>query len=164
MKNLIAFPLLIFAVILQSSVVSQFKLLSGFPDLPLLILAAWALQERVETAWHWAALVCLLTGFISHFPWFTLSYLAVVWLACALQKRVWQASLLAMFSVVFAGTLIVHLFSFAALATLGTPLNLGDAMGLVVLPSLLLNMLFSIPIYGAMRDLALWVYPPEEYA
>lgn len=48
MRNLIAFPLLALAIILQSSVVSQIKLISGYADLMLIILAAWALQERVE--------------------------------------------------------------------------------------------------------------------
>lgn len=163
MRNLIAFPLLLLAAILQSSVVSQIRLLSGFADLTMLILAAWALQERVQSAWHWAALAFLLTGFLSHFPWFALGYFAVVWLARTLQKRVWQAPLLAMFSVTFAGTLLIHLASFSMLAVLGTPLPFGDAVSLATLPSLLLNMILSIPVYGMMRDLARWVYPPEEY-
>ena len=38
-----------------------------------------------------------------------------------------------------------------------------DVVGLIALPSLLLNMLFSIPVYTFMRDLARWVYPPEEF-
>jgi len=38
-----------------------------------------------------------------------------------------------------------------------------DVIGLITLPSLLLNMLFSIPIYVFIRDLARWVYPVEEY-
>ncbi|MBI2331271.1 MAG: hypothetical protein HYU84_03750, partial [Chloroflexi bacterium] len=65
MRNLIAFPLLGLAVILQSSTVSQVNLLSGYADLPLVLLAAWALQERVESSWHWGALTCLFSGFIS---------------------------------------------------------------------------------------------------
>jgi hypothetical protein len=34
---------------------------------------------------------------------------------------------------------------------------------MITLPSLLLNMLFSIPIYTLMRDLSYWVYPIEEH-
>jgi len=55
MRNLIAFPLLVLAIILQSSVISQIKLISGYADLMLIVLAAWALQDRVTSAWHWAA-------------------------------------------------------------------------------------------------------------
>lgn len=164
MRNLIAFPLLALAIIVQSSVVSQIKLISGYADLMLIILAAWALQERVESAWHWAVLACIFTGFVSSLPWMinVLGYFAVVYLAQSLQRRVWQAPLLAMFSVTFAGTILMHLISFIVLRLSGTPFAFGDVVGLITLPSLLLNMLFAIPVYTFMRDLARWVYPYEE--
>lgn len=165
MRNIVAFPLLLLAVILQSSVISQVKLLSGYADLPLLMLAAWALQERVKSAWHWTALACIMLGFVSSMPWFVIAvgYFMVVFMAQALQRRVWQAPLLAMFSVTFVGTLFVNLSAFAVLRLMGTPFIFSDVIGLIVLPGLLLNMLFSIPIYAFMRDVARWVYPVEEY-
>lgn len=165
MRNLIAFPLLGLAVILQSSVVSRVNLLSGYADLPMILVAAWALQERVETSWHWAVTACLMVGFISGAPWLIVlvGYLGVVFLARTLQRRVWHAPLLAMFSVVFLGTWFQHLISFIVLRALGTPFQLADVIGLITLPSLLLNMLLSIPIYAFMRDLSFWVYPVEEY-
>jgi rod shape-determining protein MreD len=165
MRNIVAFPLLLLAVILQSAVVSQVKLLSGYADLPLLLFGAWALQKRVKSAWHWAALGCAMLGFVSTMPWpvLVIGYFAVVFIAQALQRRVWQAPLLAMFSVTFIGTLFLHLLSFTVLRLLGTPFVFEDVIGLITLPSLLLNMLFSIPIYAFMRDLARWVYPVEEY-
>ena len=165
MRNLVAFPLLGLAVILQSSVISQIKLLSGYADLPLLVLAAWALQERVKSAWHWTALACIMLSFVSSMPWPVLfiGYFSVVFIAQALQRRVWQAPLLAMFSVTFTGTLFINILSFAVLRILGTPFAFADVIGLIVLPSLLLNMLFSILIYAFMRELSRWVYPLEEY-
>ena len=165
MRNIIAFPLLLLAVVLQSSVVSQVKLLSGYADLPLLVLGAWALQDRVKSGWHWAALGCVMLAFVSVMPLpvIVIGYFAVIFIAHILQRRVWQAPLLAMFSVTFFSTLFLQLLSFATLRLLGTPLGLYDVIGLIVLPSLLLNMLFSIPVYVFMRDLARWVYPAEEY-
>ena len=165
MRNIVAFPLLLLAVIVQSAVISQVKLISGYADLLLLILCAWALQKRVESAWHWAALTCALLAFVTNMPWIVLviGYFAVIYIAQTLQKRVWQAPLLAMFSVIFIGTLFMHLLSYIVLIVLGTPLKFADVIGLITLPSLLLNMLFSIPIYSFMRDLAQWVYPAEEY-
>jgi rod shape-determining protein MreD len=163
MRNLVAFPMLALAVILQSSIVSQIKLLSGFADLPLIMIAAWALQERVKSAWHWAVLACAMVSFVSKMPWPVLlvGYLAVVFIAQTLQKRVWQAPLLAMFSVTIIGTLIMNLLSFGALQILGTSFSPGEVAGLIVLPGLLLNMLFSIPVYTFIRDLSRWVYPEE---
>ena len=164
MRYLIAFPLLGLAVILQSSAVSQVRLLSGYADLPLVLLAAWALQEQVESSWHWGVLTCLFSGFISSMPVPVViaGYLGVVFVARILQRRVWQAPLLAMFSVVFLGTLFSHVVSFVVLSFLGTPFVFGDVMGLITLPSLLLNMLLAIPVYAFMRDLSHWVYPAQE--
>ncbi len=165
MRNIIAFPLLGLAIILQSSIIGQVRLLSGYADLLLLILAAWALQERVKSAWHWAVVACLLIGFVSSMPWpvVVIGYLGVIFMAQILQRRVWQAPLLAMFSVIFIGTIFIHLVSFVVLRVLGTPLPFEDVISLITLPSLLLNMLFSIPVYALMRDLAHWVYPLEEH-
>lgn len=165
MRNIIAFPLLGLAVILQTSVIGRINLISGYADLPLILLAAWALQERVKSSWHWMATICLMLGFVSALPWpvVVVGYCGVVFVAQILQKRIWQAPLLAMFSVVFVGTLFMHLLSFAVLRISGTPFLFSDVMGLITLPSLLLNMLFSIPIYTLIRDLAVWVYPEEQY-
>ncbi len=123
MRNLIAFPLLGLAVILQSSVVSQVQLLSGYADLPLVLLAAWALQERVDSSWHWGAVTCLLVGFLSRLPLPVVfgGYFGVLFLARILQRRVWQAPLLAMFSVVFFGTLFFQVLTYIVLGFLGTP-------------------------------------------
>jgi hypothetical protein len=164
MRNIVAFPLLLLAVILQSSMVSQVKLLSGYADLLLLVLGAWALQSRVKSAWHWTALGCAMLAFVSKMPWpvLVVGYFAVVYVAKTLQRRVWQAPLLAMFSVAFIGTLVLHLLSYVVLRLLGTPFAFADVIGLITLPSLLLNILFSIPIYAFIRDLARWVYPVEE--
>jgi hypothetical protein len=164
MRNVIAFPLLGLAVMLQSSIVSQVVLLSGYADLPMLLLAAWALQERVRSAWHWAFVTAIMVGFVTRLPWMIVvaGYIAVVLMAQTLQRRVWQAPLLAMFSVTFAGTLLMQILTYAYLSASGTTLPLGDVLGLVTLPSLLLNMLFALPVYAFMRDLARWVYPSEE--
>lgn len=164
MRNIIAVPIIGMAVIFQSAIISQFTLLSGFADLLLVMLAAWALQEGVTTAFQWAFLAGVMESFVSHMPWFILipGYLIVVFLALLLQRRVWQAPLLAMFSVTFLGTLLMHLLSFLYLRLSGDPLPFGDSMGLITLPSLLLNLLLSIPAYGLMRDLAHWVFPSTE--
>ncbi len=164
MRNLIALPIIVLAVILQSAIVSRVYLLSGFADLPLVMLAAWALQDEVETAWQWAVATGLLVGFVSKMPLFApiLGYLVVVALAQTLQRRVWQAPLLAMFSVTFLGTILVSLLSLAVLRLSGVPLPLSDSLGLLTLPGVLLNMLLAIPAYAVMRDLARWVYPSPE--
>jgi len=164
MRNLIAVPVIILSVILQSSVVSGIKLLSGYADLPLIMIAAWALQEQVDTSWHWAVATGLLVGFISGISWVipVTGYLIVVALAKVLQMRVWQAPLLAMFSISFLGTIVLDALVYISLRFSGVPLPFQDSFGLQTLPRVLLNLLFSIPVYAVMRDLAYWTYPSPE--
>ena len=164
LRNLIAFPLLALVVILQSAVISRMTLLSGYADLMLIFLAAWALKADASSAWLWAILGGIMVSFVSGMPWIVemSGYLFVVLLAQILKQRVWQAPLLAMFSVIFLGTLSMNLLALLVLNLLGTPLPFGDSLGLIVLPSVLLNLLFSIPVYAVIRDLAQWVSPVEE--
>lgn len=163
-RNLIAFPLLALVVILQSAVISQMTLLAGYADLMLIILAAWALKADAVSAWLWAILGGIMVSFVSGMPWFVviIGYLFVVLIAQILRQRVWQAPLLAMFSVIFMGTLSMNLLALLVLNLLGTPLPFGDALGLIILPSMLLNLLFSIPVYAVIRDTAQWVSPAPE--
>jgi hypothetical protein len=91
-----------------------------------------------------------------------LGYIAVVALAQIFQRRVWQAPLLAMFSITFLGTMILSVLSVVVLRVSGVSLPLSDVFGLLTLPGVLLNMLLAIPVYAVMRDLARWVYPSPE--
>lgn len=164
MRNLVAVPVILLTVILQMAVISRIYLLSGIADLPLVMLAAWASQDDVDSAWQWAVATGVLVGFVSALPWVVplVGYIAVIALARVLQQRVWQAPLLAMFSITFLGTIVVSFLSLAALRLAGVSLPLSDVLGLVTLPSVLLNMLLAIPAYAVMRDLARWVYSAPE--
>lgn len=164
MRNLVAVPVILLAVILQSAMISRIYLLSGMADLPMVLLAAWALQDEVDSAWHWAIAMGVLVGFVSGIQWFVpvIGYIIVVGLAQVLQRRVWQAPLLAMFTITFLGTIVLSILSLAVLRFAGVPMAVGDVLGLLTLPGVLLNMLIAIPVYAVMRDLARWVYPNPE--
>jgi hypothetical protein len=164
MRNLVAVPVILLTVILKSSVISRVYLLSGIADLPLVMLAAWALQDGVDSAWHWAIATGLMIGFISGISWVVpvAGYIAVVVMAYLFQRRVWQAPLLAMFTITFLGTVLVSFLSIGVLRFSGVELPMSDVLGLVMLPGVLLNMLLAIPVYAVMRDLARWVYPAPE--
>jgi hypothetical protein len=166
MRNLVAIPLLALVAIAQSAIVPAFSLLSGYADVLLVLLVAWALQDGVTTGLQWALLGSLMISLVSHLPWFIYlgCYAGVVLLAQLLQRRVWQVPLLAMFTVTFLGTVLIHSMSYIYLRLAGRSLSLSDVMGLVTLPSLLLNLIIAIPMFGMMRDLARWVFPLPESA
>lgn len=165
MKNLVAFPVLGFALVVQTAVLSRMPLLSGTADLVLLILVAWALQAQVQSAWQWAALAGLMTAFVSGLPPYVpvVGYLLVVGLARLFLRQIWQAPLLALFSVTFFATLLMHLVTFSGLFLSGTLLPVEEVLSVITLPGIFLNLLFILPVHAIIRDLALWVYPVEDF-
>jgi rod shape-determining protein MreD len=164
MKNLIAVPLLILAFMIQTAVVSRITLLSGAADLVLLILISWALQESVQSSWHWAVLAGLVGAFVSGLPPYVLitAYLLAVLLARYILRIFWQSPILALFSVTFTSTLLLHLITYLTLAFRGAAISPGDVLAIITLPSVFLNFLLVLPVHSVIRDLALWVYPVEE--
>ncbi len=160
---LISLPLLSGLVMLQSAVISRIPLLHGTADLVLLTLIAWALQERVSSAWYWSAAGGILAGLATGLPFGILlgSYLAITGTALLLKQRVWQVPVLAMLLTTFLGTVLIHGLSILVVTLNGASLSLIDSLDLVTLPSLLLNLLFAVPVYALIGDLANWLYPKE---
>ena len=164
MKNLIALPILALAFMLQTAVVSRITLLSGAADIVLVTLIAWSLQEQVQSSWHWAALAGLMGAFVSGLPPYVLvtAYMLSVALARYVLRQTWQTPVLALLTVTFFSTLVLHLITYLTLVLRGTPIPFGDALALITLPSIFLNLLLALPIHSFIRDLALWVYPLED--
>ncbi len=160
---LVAIPILGLAVMLQTSIIGRINLLNGAADLVLLILAAWGLQERVRSAWVWGAAAGLLVGFVSGVPWYVylVGYLAVVGMARLLAHRVWQAPLLAMFTVTLIGTMVLLMLTYVERSLLEVSLAFNLSFVQIILPSVLLNLLLAIPVHALIRDLANRLYPAE---
>lgn len=160
---LVAIPVLGLALILQTSIIGRISLLNGQADLLLLILAAWSLQDRVHSAWAWGIAAGLLAWFISGLPWFIypVCYLIVVGLGRLLAHRVWQAPLLAMFTVTFIGTLELLTLTYAERSIFEVSLAFTPSFVRIILPSILLNMLLAIPVHALIRGLANRLYPAE---
>jgi len=165
MGSILALPVLILALGLQMAVVSRLTLLHGTADLILVILVAWTFQENVRAAWFWALVAGSLVSFVSAMPLFTplLGYLIIAGFARLLQSRIWRAPILAMFITIFAGTIFQHLLSILALLVAdGIPISWMDSLNLITLPSVLLNLFLSLPVYVLIGDLAKLVYPAED--
>ncbi len=163
MAALLAFPVLILLVMFQMVVVSNLMLLHGAADIVLLVLIAWSLHERVRTAWIWALVAGVFVSFVSALPLFTplIGYLLATGIARLLQHRLWQSPILAMFVATVAATLLYQGMSLVVLTVSGAPLPLRESLSLVVLPSALLNLLLSLPVYALVNDMVSWVYPAE---
>jgi rod shape-determining protein MreD len=160
---LAAIPILGLAVILQTAIIERINLLNGAADLVLLIIAAWCLQERARGAWIWGVFAGLLVGFVSGLPWYVplTGYLIIVGLARLLAHRVWQAPLLAMFTVTLMGTMVLLMITYMERTLLEVPLLFNQSFVQIILPSILLNLLLAIPIHSVIRSLVNRLYPEE---
>jgi rod shape-determining protein MreD len=163
MDVLLAVPILGGLLMIQVGVLSHVPLLQGTADLLLVALVAWALQKRVRTAWQWAIIGGLMISYVSALPIgaYFIGYLAAVGLSLLLKQRIWQLPILAMLIATFFGTMLAQLIAIIALRLAGTPLPFFDAINLVTLPSVLLNLVLAVPFYALFGDLAYYLYPEE---
>jgi rod shape-determining protein MreD len=139
-------------------------LLQGSADLVLLVIIAWALQDQVKNAWFWAVLSGVLMGFLSGlpFPVIFLSYLIIVLGVRLVIRKIWQVPVLMMLLGTTIGTIFLLVVEYITRVITGVSLPFGSSLSLVILPSVLLNLLFSIPVYTLVTDLASWVHPIEK--
>lgn len=163
MATLISIPILGVAVILQSTIISQFTLLHGTADLVMVVLLSWLIHDRVKATWEWAVVGGFLFGIISGLPFWLplLIFLLVTGGALYLRQRVWQVPILALFTTILFGTIISHTLTYGYLRLSGSVLPLGQVFNLITLPSMLLNLLLAIPIFGIIGEIARWFYPLE---
>ena len=158
---ILAIPVLGLGVMLQTSIIGRIYLLNGAADLVMLILTAWSLQERVRNAWIWGAMAGLLVGFVSGIPWYVylISYLVVVGMARLMAHLVWQAPLLAMFTVTLTGTLVLQMLTYLDRSLFNASLELNLSFVQIILPSILLNLLLAIPVHALISEFANRIFP-----
>lgn len=163
LSAIIAVPILGALLILQTVILSQFPLLHGIADLVLLAVSAWALQKRVQTAWHWAVIGGLMVSFVSAIPYFIplITYLLTTGLALLLRQRVWQVPILAMLITTLTGTLFYHALSIVLLRISGVLISIIQILNIITLPSLILNLLLAVPMYAVFSELAKIIYRQE---
>lgn len=161
MSTLIGIFTLAFAVILQTTIVADMNLLHGSADLVLLILLGWILHENSEGHWQWGVIAGIFVGIASELPiWVTvLSYLLVVLVVQLLQSKIWQAPMVILFvSITICSFLVLAIIS-SYLLIIGVPLPILESFNLVILPSVILNLLFILPIYALIGELVKVFYP-----
>ena len=163
MANLIAIASFLIAVILQTTIFVRINILNGAADLVLITLVAWVIHEQSDASVRWGFLAGLLVGVASAFPFWlgAIEYFLVILFLSAIQARVWQAPLLLLFSSVFVGTFVINGMDFLYLFINGVPLIFDEVFNLVILPSLIINVILALPVFGIMGELAKQVYPLE---
>lgn len=162
-SHLVCILSLVVFYILQTAIFSRITLIAGTADLILLFLIAWSLQEEVKNTWLWTAVAGVLISLVSAMPFFApmIGYLGAVGLSKLLQRRVWRIPILAMFIVTLLGTLFQHIVYVIALQVDGAPISWVQSLDTIIVPSVLLNLIFALPIYAIANELVGRIYPLE---
>lgn len=165
LANFIAIPIMLILAVLQITAISRIVLFNGTADLVLLAVAAWGVRERGKNVFLWAFIGGLFISFASAMPLFTpiIPYIFIAIIARVFQDRLWQAPILSLIIVVFAGTLFQHIFNIIVLQLDGVNLGFIESIQKVTLPSLILNIFFLFPVYVLIADIGKWVFPEENY-
>ncbi len=158
---LLGFTGFLVTLMLQLSVFSQWKILSGSADIILLFVIAWCLQDRSKWLWIMLLVIIGMVSLVSALPFFILAivYLVVFRVSRLLHDRVWQTPLLAMFVLTFGATLLQTILTVGYMFIQRVDINFSEALIQVALPALLLNMLLAIPIHALVRELAFLAFP-----
>jgi rod shape-determining protein MreD len=163
MPLLISIPILAGLAIVQSVMLSNIHLLLGTVDIILVVLLAWALQDRVQSAWQWSLIGGGFMTLLSGLPIgvYIAGYLGATFIARYIRRRIWKLPFLGMLTATFSGSLLVIAASWLARWLTGVYIPIGDALILITLPSVLLNLLITVPVFFVMKDLATRLYPKE---
>jgi hypothetical protein len=150
-------------LIFQIAVVSRLTLLYGSSDLFILFLSAWALKGKSIKSLEFAIIAGVLVSFVSALPFYIyfVTYLGIVLIAYNLKKRVWQTPLLALAFTIIVATLVEHGLTILWLRIGGTSIQLTQALSMVSVPALLLNLLISLPVYAIISNIVDSLFPSE---
>ena len=164
MDTIIAIPVLLITILLQVTAISRLPLVHGTADLLLLTLIAWGIHTKKNNAWKWALIGGLIASVFTAVPWLAviIPYLLITLSAQLLHGRFWQAPILAMLLITILGTFVVQLTTMVVLNFNDIPVNFSVALESITFPSLILNLMFALPVYVFIRDVAQWVYPVME--
>jgi rod shape-determining protein MreD len=163
MAILVAFLVFIPFLMIQIGILSNLPLLQGYPDLILLAILAWSLRPEVRTAWQWGVIGGLLMTLVSAMPVgvYLLAYLLVVAIAQLIRRMVWRLPFLTMLVMTILGTFLTHSLSLIVLQLLGRSWSISFALGTIIIPSVLYNLILALPIHAVISELAKWVYPVQ---
>lgn len=166
MRIAVGLILLLLAALLQATLVTRISLLQGFADLVLLVMIAWMVQPKNNVDWKWGIPAGLIVGYASALPdWVPLiGYVAAAFLCQVLSQRIWQVRLLTVVSATLLGTLTVHLVTLLWLFLNASPIDAVEALNLITIPTILLNLILILPINGIMGELVKMIDPSEEPA
>ena len=163
---IVGIPILAAAAFIQVGFFGQIRLMGGTPDLILLCIIAWSINDRTEYSWILTIGGGLIMSYISAMPMngYLWMYLFVWILIRFIKMRVWQMPLVLMLFVTITATLVVSVGTLGLLFLQNANVNYLEAFRQIIVPSLVMNLLLSVPIYAFLNDVINTIYINDEEA
>ncbi|MBN2045472.1 MAG: hypothetical protein JW757_10665 [Anaerolineales bacterium] len=163
MAGLTAVVLITISMVLQNSIVVRLQMLEGAADLVLLVLVSWVMVSEHKQHWQFGLLAGLLVGLSSAIPWWipALTYAGFTLGITLVQRRIWQVPIWLLLTATFFGTILILGVEIFYLWVTGVPLDLVEVFNVVILPSVVLNMIAVLPVYGLVGEIAKRSFPRE---
>lgn len=149
---------------LQVGFFGQVRLMGGTSDLIMLCIAAWSINDRSKYSWILVIAGGLIMSYVSAMPMngYLWMYLMIWFIIRFIKMRVWQMPLMLMLFVTILSTLLISVGTLALLFLQNASVNYLDAFQQIIIPSLVMNVLFSIPTYAFLNDVINTIYMNEE--
>lgn len=164
MEQLISIPVVILLTFFQLSLSGKFMILNGFSDLLFVWMIAWIVQTKINHSWLWLIMAISVMSYVSAIPWYAtaISYLILVGIASFIKGRLWQSPLLSFLLVLIIGSFIYYFAGLISLKINGSMIQFNESLNRIILPSIVMNLVFALPIYLISRDMILWLYPNKD--
>jgi rod shape-determining protein MreD len=149
MGTYIGIPILIIAALFNATVMPEFRVGGGAPDLVFMVVVCWALLSDVREALVWAAVGGMLQDWFSIAPLGTsaLGLVIVVFAADSIFGNISRNNILVPPLVAVVGTLVYHLTVLLVLRITGTPVPTGRGLLYVTVPTLVFNTILIVPVF-----------------
>lgn len=146
-------PLIALAVILQSTMIPQIRILGGEPDLAFLLVLAWSINGRLEQNVAWAFAGGITQDLMSAAPTgaSTLGMILLVFGIDLVKRQVYRIGFLLIIGLVIAGTFLQKAVYMIVVALSGFTIYPLQNLTYVILPSIAYNLVFIAPIYWIIR-------------
>ena len=160
---IIGFPILAAAAFIQVSFFGQIRLLDGTTDLIMLCMIAWSINDRTKYSWILVIASGLIMTYISAMPMngYMWMYLIIWGIIRFIRNHVWQMPLILMLFMTIIGTVIVSVGTLGLLFLQNASVDYAEAFRQIIVPSIVMNLLLSIPIYAFLNDVVNTLYITE---
>jgi len=162
MGAFLSIPILALAAVLQVTVVPQFSILGGRPDLVFLLTITWALNSSLDEGVIWAFAGGILKDLLSAAPTGTsvVGLVILVFIITFIRQQIYRVNIISLVWITLLGSVLYQLTTLVILLLTGFQpafLNrlgidpLASALTYVILPTIVYNLALVFPIYRLVR-------------